>query len=168
MLNNRREHAQRVWNESCDAIGAMLAFSDAETVAAAFPKPDTEYKSIEDPVDWAQFSFGHAKIARETRQKVLALLPPHHDENLGFALRGVAQAMADAYDERYLERGMQSTMRGIRNAFAERFAFLRTSKQRSASAVLETITALLDAGVIKVPDGMTLKVSVDPVEKSDG
>lgn len=40
----------------------------------------------------------------------------------GFAHRAIMQGLADSFEVQHLARGMASTLRGVRNAFAERYA----------------------------------------------
>jgi hypothetical protein len=71
-MSARTVRAQRVWNESCDAISAMLAFSDEEA-AARHPRPRHERALTDDDVrlraslrEYARgFGFGEKVFPRE-------------------------------------------------------------------------------------------------------
>lgn len=75
-------------------------------------------KSISEPTDWmppVPASLDAMHGAREAANKLIAASPYP-----GIVMRGLVLAISDAFEDKHLERGMASTMRAARNAFADR------------------------------------------------
>jgi len=79
-----------------------------------------EAVSIDPAPDWADFE----KLSDDAKADLAAgfaaaRVTIRGGGNPGHVMRGVALALADHFPDEHLERGMASTLRGIRNAFAE-------------------------------------------------
>jgi hypothetical protein len=81
-------------------------------------------KSIDEPVDWSVNMPVDHPAALAARASTGCDLNYYANSNrpgdLGHAMRGVCMAIADSFPEEVLERGMASTLRGVRNCFAAR------------------------------------------------
>lgn len=69
------------------------------------------------PPDWSEQSPSCAAACRAARERAAALLTA---ERGGCAMRGIMLAVADCYEERFLERGLEGALKGIENAFRQR------------------------------------------------
>lgn len=83
-------------------------------------KPMTGFKAIEQDPDWATLTDDHEKIVRIGYETVDNLLCSS-GHNPGFLMRGASLAIADYYETKDLARGMLSSIRALRNAFAAVF-----------------------------------------------
>lgn len=72
-------------------------------------------KPITEPVDWSP------QRGTEAFQPLREYVRKAAVAGSGFAHRAIMQGLADSFEVHYLARGMASTLRGVRNAFAERY-----------------------------------------------
>lgn len=84
-------------------------------------QPTDSLKPITDAPDWATLSPANEAIVKLGYEEVTDMLC-ETDANNGFLMRGASLAIADTYETKDLERGMLSSIRGVRNAFAQVFA----------------------------------------------
>lgn len=84
-------------------------------------QPIDALKAITDAPDWAKLTAENDAVVRAGYDAMDKLLR-ESGLNPGFLMRGASLAIADYYETKDLERGMKSTVRGVRNAFAAVFA----------------------------------------------
>ncbi len=140
-----------------------MAGKDIEAMMAALV-------SITAPPDWGMPGPNSAgdQIITEARQRANKIFRDFCDfksewgDHRGFVMRGLVMAIADNFQKVYLERGMASTMRGVRNAFATRREFLDRHDRLSVDNTMRIIQELVKAGIISLPDDVSLAISVVP------
>lgn len=119
---------------------------------------------IEEEPDWpTSLSFAPGgSIAQDYRRQVRTSLETLNvaggADFRGFAMRGISQAIAECYKPEYLERGMESCMRGIRNAFAERRLYLIDNEKRTVESAISAVGRLAANGEIKLPPGYKITI----------
>lgn len=113
--------------ESMKTARASAPLAKAESNASMAARLETLLasnflvKSIEESPDWATIGSSYVDGARAMAGGYIESAAKSGSAGApGMAMRGICLALADGFAEPFLERGMASTMRGVRNAFAQR------------------------------------------------